>query len=334
MTDFTEEKRIITELYRYLDAASPETTQAVLTRYYASNHIWRGYHPFDEIHAPEAVADQFWAPLKTALTYLQRRQDVFMAGKNEMDGFTSTWVVSMGHLMGLFDAPWLGIAPTGKMAFLRYCEFNKVENGQVTETAMYFDIPHLMMQAGLRPFPPQTAAHLVQPGPMTHDGLMFTAQPPETGEKTLAAINAMITDLGQWNSGLSLEDELRRTWHEDMIWWGPAGIGATYTIPRYAKQHSGPFRAGFTNRSKTNHICRMAEGHFGGFFGWPNFTATPTGGFMGMPATGKPGEFRVIDIYRRDGDKLAENWIFIDLLHFWKQQGVDVLARMAEMPRT
>jgi hypothetical protein len=36
---------------------------------------------------------------------------------------------------------------------------------------------------------------------------------------------------------------------------------------------------------------------------------------------------RVIDIYRRDGDKLAENWIFIDLLHFWNMQGVDILAR-------
>jgi len=35
----------------------------------------------------------------------------------------------------------------------------------------------------------------------------------------------------------------------------------------------------------------------------------------------------VIDIYRREGDKLAENWIFIDLLYFWNQQGVDILAR-------
>ena len=48
---------------------------------------------------------------------------------------------------------------------------------------------------------------------------------------------------------------------------------------------------------------------------------------MGMPATDTPGEFRVIDIYRREGDKLAENWIFIDLLHFWKSQGVDILGR-------
>jgi len=37
---------------------------------------------------------------------------------------------------------------------------------------------------------------------------------------------------------------------------------------------------------------------------------------------------RVIDMYRRSGDKLTENWIFIDLLHFWKQQGLDVLERM------
>lgn len=334
MSDFSKEKQVIMDLYAELDRADPQQAGAVLSRYYASNHIWRGYHPFHEQRGAEAVAQVFWQPLRGALKHMQRRQDVFMAGANEIDRFNSAWVVSMGHLMGLFGAPWLGIAPTGKMAFLRYCEFNKVQDGKITETAMYFDIPHLMMQAGLQPFPPQTAAHLVQPGPVTHDGLMFDPQPPEEGEKTLAVINAMISDLGQWKSGLSLEDELRRTWAEDMIWWGPAGIGATYTIERYAQQHSGPFRAGFADRSKTNHICRLAEGSFGGFFGWPNFTARPTGGFMGMPATDKAGEFRVIDIYRRDGNKLAENWIFIDLLHFWNQQGVDILARMAEVPRT
>ena len=48
---------------------------------------------------------------------------------------------------------------------------------------------------------------------------------------------------------------------------------------------------------------------------------------MGMPASEERGEMRVIDIYRRDGDKLAENWIFIDLLHFWNMQGINILAR-------
>ena len=37
---------------------------------------------------------------------------------------------------------------------------------------------------------------------------------------------------------------------------------------------------------------------------------------------------RVVDIYRREGDKLAENWIFIDVPYFLKQQGLDVLERL------
>jgi predicted ester cyclase len=72
----------------------------------------------------------------------------------------------------------------------------------------------------------------------------------------------------------------------------------------------------------------VAEGHYGGFFGWPNFTAHHAGGFMGMPKSSERLEFRVIDIYRRQGDKLIENWIFIDLLHVMHQQGLDVLGRM------
>ena len=334
MAEFQAEKAVILGFYADLERADPDGLHGVLAQHMAPDAIWRGCHPFNEQTGAEAVAEVFWAPLKRSFTSLQRRQDIFMAGQSETDGSDSVWVVSMGHLMGLFDQPWLGIAPTGKMAFLRYAEFARVSDGKIAEMATFCDIPHVMMQAGLQPFPPQTAAHLVQPGPQTHDGLLFEAQPPADGAATLAAINAMINDLGTWGLGLPIEEELRRTWHEDMIWWGPAGIGATYTIPRYAVQHAGPFRAAFHDRSKTKHLCRMAEGHFGGFFGWPNFTAEHAGGFMGMPAGPGRGEFRVVDIYRRAGDKLAENWIFIDLLHFWKTQGVDILERMAEVPRT
>lgn len=328
MPDIQDAKRLVRAHHIALDAAGPEASGDILARDTAPDYLWRGYHPFGEIRGAKAVASRFWTPLKRALTRMQRREDVFFAGANSLDGAPGVWVVSMGHLMGLFDQPWLGIAPTGKMAFLRYCTFQRVEGGRIAETAMYFDIPHLMTQAGQNPFPAQTAAHLVQPGPITHDGLLLDAQPPEEGARTLAAINAMITDLGKWNSGLPLEQELARTWHDDMIWWGPEGIGATYTIERYAKQHSGPFRAGFADRSATTHIARLAEGQFGGFFGWPNFTARPTGGFMQLPGSDTAGEFRVIDIYRRAGDKLAENWVFIDLLHFWKGQGRDFLSEI------
>lgn len=330
-SDFQYEKQVVRDFHATLDAADHDGVRTVIDQFCSAERLWRGFHPFDELQGTDAVVDQFWAPLKMSLTRLQRREDIFFAGHNSLTQDGAVWVVSMGHFMGLFDQPWLGIRPTGKLTFLRYCTFHRVAQGQIIETALYVDIPHLMVQAGQNPFPPQTAAHLVQPGPLTHDGLLLDAQPEAVGHKTLAVIEAMISDLGQWQLGLPLEQELARTWHDDMVWWGPEGVGAAYTIERYAKQHSAPFRAGFADRSTTGHIARLSEGHYGGFFGYPNFTARPRGGFMGMPATDKVGEFRVIDIYRRAGDKLAENWIFIDLLHFWKTQGVDILARHTGM---
>lgn len=323
-------KNLVRELYHELDGGSADAFGRKLSKLTASNYLWRGFHPFNELVGASEVTEKFYQPLTCALSNLTRRQDVFFAGQN-MYANDEIWVCSMGHLLGLFDKPLLSIQPSHRIAMLRYCEFNLVVNGKIQQTAMYFDLPHLMAQAGQYPFPQQSAAQLVQPGPATHDGLLFDAQPKNEGEKTLEVINRMVGDLGQWQSGLPLEKELARTWHQDMLWWGPTGIGATYTIPRYAQQHSGIFRKVFTNRSKTKHICRMAEGHFGGFFGWPNFTAEHIGGFIGLPAFDKPVEFRVIDIYRRAGDKLAENWIFIDMLHMLKQAGVDVLERHAAM---
>ncbi|AUQ55319.1 ester cyclase [Phaeobacter inhibens] len=329
MNDLQAAKAVVRAFYADLDAPDANL-EAALIRHTSPDYLWRGFHPFNEMTEAAEVARQFWAPLRKSLTSLQRREDIFFAGRNQMDDFQGIWVVSMGHLMGLFDAPFVNIPPMGKIAMLRYCEFHRVEDGKIAQTAMYFDLPHLMAQAGVTAFPGQTAAQLVQPGPMTHDGLLFEAQPDHEGETTLAVINRMIGELGQWDNKLSLEDELRQTWCEDMLWWGPTGIGATYTIERYAQQHSGPFRAAFSDRSRTGHTARLAEGAYGGFAGWPNFTARLTGDFMGRTATNERGEFRVIDIYRRSGDKLAENWIFIDLLHFWKGQGYDVLQQLSD----
>ena len=49
---------------------------------------------------------------------------------------------------------------------------------------------------------------------------------------------------------------------------------------------------------------------------------------MGIKTAPKSSEMRVIDMYRREGDKLTENWVFIDLLHFWKILSVDILKSL------
>ena len=265
------------------------------------------------------------------MTRVQRREDIFFAGDNVQDGGPkATWVVSMGHLLALFDRPFLAIAPTRKIIMLRYAEFNRVQDGKIVETALFVDLIHLMHQAGLNPLPPQTAAHLVQPGPITHDGLLYSPQNPDQGIETLNLIERMIYRISAAGRVVNPQGELPLDWHQDMLWWGPDGIGATYTIDRYAEQHQAPFRNHLKDRTFNGHIARVAEGTYGGFFGWPNLSLTPLGGYMGLPA-GARADMRVVDVYRRDGEKLAENWVFIDVLHFLNMQGLDILARNAQL---
>ena len=191
-----------------------------------------------------------------------------------------------------------------------------------------------MDQAGHYPLPPMTGAAFIYPGPRTHDGLLFEEQNPDEALKTMEVLNKMISDLNELNKSGSYgcpPEVLEKTWNKDMIWYGPTGIGASYTIRRYQKQHQLPFRENLTDKVFNGHIARFAEGNYCGFFGWPNLTNKNKGGFLGLPKSDVEAEMRVVDIYRREGDKLAENWVYIDILYYLYQQGVDVLDRMREM---
>ncbi len=328
--NFQSEKQLILNFYDAIGNSKIEEIPKVLSNYCSEYLLWRGFHPFNEINGLDNLYLQFWKPFKKSFFYSQRRMDIFLAGYNTISGNEGVWVVSMGHLMSLFDNPWIGIKDTKKIAILRYCEFSKIQNGKITEVAMFFDIPHLMLQAGIKPFPSETGISLVQPGPLTHDGLMFNEQDPNEGNKTLEIIENMINDVKVWTSTnrASLIDELKKSWNDNMIWWGPTGIGSTYTIERYADQHAVPFRETFIDRKFNGHLCRVSEGNYGGFFGWPNLTLTPKKKFMGIKTAPKSSEMRVIDMYRREGKKLTENWVFIDLLHFLKILGIDILKNL------
>lgn len=79
-----------------------------------------------------------------------------------------------------------------------------------------------------------------------HDGLLNEDAAPEEGQKTLDLVGRMVDDLSALNDSGSMgcpPEILEKTWAKDMVWYGPAGIGATYTIPRYQEQHQLPFRA-------------------------------------------------------------------------------------------
>ena len=144
----------------------------------------------------------------------------------------------------------------------------------------------------------------------------------------------MVDDLIALNESGSMgcpPEVLEKTWSKDMIWYGPAGIGATYTIPRYQEQHQLPFRNNLDDKNFIGHVCRFAEGDYACFFGWPNLSNTHLGGWLGLPGGCVNAKMQVVDVYRREGDKLVENWVLIDIPYWLKQQGLDVLSRTQDI---
>ena len=163
----------------------------------------------------------------------------------------------------------------------------------------------------INPLPLQTGSTFIYPGPRTHDGLLYESQDSQESAMTLELINRMIGDLDKLNK--SGEDcpppeSLAETWSEDMIWYGPAGIGASYTIRRYQEQHQYPFRKGLKDKVFNGHICRLAADHYAAIFGWTHLSTTPVVRFLCLTERGLLAAITIDHFFARRGAEFTENW--------------------------
>ena len=332
MIDFKEEKKLVLKYFNSIDDTKSENLIDSISEYTSDNFKMKCTHPFNELNGVNQVANNLWVPIKNSFKPIQRRIDIFYAGINSLDNNEGIWVTSMGHFMGVFNKPFLGIQPNYKSILLRYAEFYKVENNKISEGAIFLDIMNFMQQLGLSIIPESTGLVCVTPGPMNHKGLKFDHSDNNESQKTLELIHRMRDRLVTGSKMKSYVEELTLDWHDDMIWWGPGGIGASYTIDGYTKGHTKPFQDSLEFIKFNGHILSSAEDDLGGWFGWPNLIMKSMGGYLGLTnASDIESEMRVVDLYRRDGDKIAENWIFIDHLHFLKLLGIDLLQRNREL---
>lgn len=299
-----------------------------LGRFVSDAYHWRGSRPFYEQPTLSSLCSNVIAPLRAGLNPLSRREYLSIASTNDADGGETIWTCSMGHLEGPFVEPWLGLRPTRKLVRLRYAEFHEVCDGRIMQSALLVDISDFLQQIDLDPFPNQRGVRHVFPPPLRaldHSA----ADGTEQGRMTMEVLNRMIEDLDLLNKSgedTCTPEYLARCWHEDMSWYGPAGIGSMKTIPLYQEQHQFPFRQGLKNKQYHGHVARIAEGDFAAFFGWPNLTNSPRSGYLGLPESDVIGEMRVVDVYRREGDRLAENWVIIDFPHYFASFGIDLIA--------
>lgn len=282
--------------------------------------------PIDRLDGPDAIRAGFWEPLRRAIPHLRRRDEIFIGGANRR-ATGGHWVASVTHYVGAMSEPLWGIPPSGRLVFLRSGEFYRVEDGRIVEARIILDLPDLMRQAGRPPFPPIFGTEMLFPGPATHDGVL---PDPDGGEASLDLVEAMLGDLHAFDPGTLASPGQTGAggyWCEDMLWYGPGGIGANYRWEGFVKDHRAPFLAAFPDRKGGDHYCRIGDGAYAAVSGWPSMTMTHRGDYLGVLATGRKLTLRVMDFYRCDAGCIAENWVLLDYVDLFRQMGVDVIAR-------
>ena len=324
MNSRQENKRKVWNLWQEINE-SPQAFRTAAGRCMAPDLLWQGPHPLNKLQGVKELASGFWDPFITAFPDVRKDPYIFIAG--EFGG--EEWISSTGYFRGTFTNDWLDIPATKKTAHIRFGEFCKMNDGKVCEIYTILDIPDIIRQAGYDDLGPCLGEEGLAPGPMAEDGILLDEQDPTESRKSLTLVEEMLKGLSGYDGSGNL-DTMRqeRFWASDMLWYGPHGIGTTYGLTGFQENHQRPFLEAFPDRRGGDHVCRHAEGLYVASTGWPSLRATHKGNYKGIASTGNTIGMRVMDWWRRDGEVLAENWVFIDMIDLYLQFGVDVFARM------
>jgi predicted ester cyclase len=313
-------KTLIDKLYLQLHT-HPEKIDELLT----DDVQWHVSAPINDLHTKEQMIDKFWQPLINALPDMERKP--FINIENQYQG--ETWIASTGYFIGTFTRDLFDIPATNRTLYLRYTELVRMDENKIAQCYIILDFLDAMNQAGVNPLR-KSLGHsgLVMP-PTTMDGLYRKDVQPSDSQKSQELVINMLDELGKFD-GKSLDSmKLHNFWHTDFMWYGPAGIGTTRGIEGFRANHQGPFVFSFPDRSVDHKATLVAHGNYVATGGWPHMHGTHSvGGWLGLPPSNKELSLRVMDIWRREGDLLKENWVAIDIIDMCMQMGLDVFAMM------
>lgn len=315
----------------YCEASRAPMSQKALSALYvfmADDAVINLVHPFNEMDGPNAYSGLFLKGLGSAFQNLRRSEYIAFGGSYS----DAEWVTCTGYYTGHFINPWLGISPTGTLAHLRFGEFHRMEGGKAVESYIFLDIPELMIAAGQWPIAESPGNHRgftgYLPGPSTQDGLVWG----DTDAAHSASSYQMVTDMLR---SLATEEEAWRPyWTEDMLWYGPAAFGSFVGLEEFAgfqrpfEQAFSEWIGGSVKGSETKHFTRFADGDYICSGGWPSLNVVQAKPFLGQPVVKHRLYMRVCDWWRREGDLLSENWVFVDIPHVLLQMGFDVFAEL------
>ena len=327
-------KQRVWEFWKALDGDDAASADAC-RGYVSPALVWHGFDPVNELQGFDAFLTEFWRPLRDALSDFERQTHIFMGGKSSgrIDGLDDgrMWVAGTGYLNGTFQNDYLGIPANQQAVKIRWCEFCRVEEDQIVEIYFLLDLIDLMQQVGIQVLPPSRGIDGVYPPPRANDGIMLEAQDEQTSAYTLEHIRRFIFDALNSYDQSGLESMgIADYFHPDVQWYGPGGIGACLSLKAFEDNHQKHWLHAYPDRQVQDLDALIAEGPYSGGPGWAGVKATHTGEYMDVPATNRPIEFNGLDFWKLENDVYVENWVFVDMIHLFRQFGVDLLARMRD----
>ncbi|MBY6115349.1 ester cyclase [Mameliella alba] len=329
MSVHDDNKALVATLRAALRSADAARIWAALHAAFSPDAAIRLGHPLDEMTGPEQLWQRVYAPLLDAMPDMERADFIVMAGPRWGEGKSGNWVGLGGNILGTFRADWLGIPASGRPVHMRYHEYLRIEDGKIVEMEGLWDIPQVMLQAGVWPMAPQSGVEWMCPGP-TNGGGVLTAPCDETrADASVQLVWDMLHDLKQGTADTP-ERGLGGYWHNHAFWYGPTGLGTARGHAGIARLIFKQFRDGLSDNTR-----HLDEGVFFGdqdivaFTGWPSGTAVHSGdGFLGLAPTGKRITRRSLDFWRVEEGMVRECWVMVDMIDLYRQLGVDVFARM------
>lgn len=330
-------KKIVWNFWDRLAAADNSSLPAIAATALHEQVRCFGPDPIGEIQGRDAWVDRYWSRLLRSFPDLKRRTYLFCGGQSngQADGDMAKdgkmWVSGTGHFAATFSGNYLGIPATGKPVEIRWGEFLRLENDLVVDYYFLLDLLDLMKQAGYEVLPPILAKDQHYRPPAADDGILLAAQDEQQTRREFERIHRFIYDslnsFDQENlSSMGVADYFAA----GVQWYGPGGIGSCHSLKEFEEFHQRPWLTAFPDRRNQDLDSLFAEGAYTAGSGWTGTRAIHSGPFKGVEGTGRPVRFNGMDWWKSDGDKFVENWVFVDMIHLFRQFGVDLFARLDE----
>jgi len=326
-------KQRVWAFWQSLENAATGPVDAVVHEYMTADSAWHGPDPINRLQGADAFVSQFWRPLLYSFPDLKRQCHIFFGGKSNgrIDGLDDgrMWVCGTGYLSGTFAADYLTIPATGRAVNIRWGEFCRLENGKIIETYFLLDLIDLMQQAGFQVLPPSRGADGLYPPPRGNDGILFDAQDESASLHTLQHIRRFIFEgLNSFDQSDLKSMGMADFFHPNVQWYGPGGIGACLSLQEFEDYHQKWWLRAYPDRQVQDLDALIAEGPYSGGPGWAGVKATHTGDYLDCPATGKQVVFNGLDFWKLENDRYVENWVFVDMVHLYRQFGIDLFERL------